>query len=340
MVKNYQILKLPRFQYASALLLSFIVLFNVEVVSAQSFYYEKQRPARLALTQYKQVAVGTFYGPLGTVTEKSLDIADELTSRLFNANTFEVIDRNALVSLLANQKNSDVKLMDESVISQLNKKLKSAFFITGRIQSERVEQKLIETKNGTCPGNYSYYWQVTGEASVQVKIFDVATGSLIYSNPVTIPINVRSKETCEQTQKFDLEPFKERALKALPEEIAKLVIPHLQKIMINFKGPEIVLLKNPFKNLNQAVNFFNVKQNDKALAILKDYANDASLKKALQSKAHYNYALGLYCTGDYKKAKEELNLAMTIDPYDKDIPAMYKMVEEEENLKSIPVKTK
>ena len=110
--------------------------------------------------------------------------------------------------------------------------------------------------------------------------------------------------------------------------------------MINFKGPEIVLLKNPFKNLNQAVNFFNVKQNDKALAILKDYANDASLKKALQSKAHYNYALGLYCTGDYKKAKEELNLAMTIDPYDKDIPAMYKMVEEEENLKSIPVKTK
>src|SRR5574343_1273664 len=160
MVKNYQILKLPRFQYASALLLSFIVLFNVEVVSAQSFYYEKQRPARLALTQYKQVAVGTFYGPLGTVTEKSLDIADELTSRLFNANTFEVIDRNALVSLLANQKNSDVKLMDESVISQLNKKLKSAFFITGRIQSERVEQKLIETKNGTCPGNYSYYWQV------------------------------------------------------------------------------------------------------------------------------------------------------------------------------------
>ena len=297
--------------YKAISLLCFV--FHSLILNAQTYVLTKNREPQLHVKNYKQIAIGDIVGPNGIENERSLDLRDALTSKFFNSNIYEVVDRNALSQILSSQKKSDVKIIDEKTISALSKQLKSALLITGRMQSEKVEQKLYTTKNGTCPDNSSNHWLVTGEIAVQLKIIDVNTGKMIFSAPVLVPIKVQSIETCQPKEKFDLKPIVNKAFEALPDEVAKLIIPYAEQINITFEGPAVVLFKNPFKKLNEVVSLFTIGDFDKGITILKNYAEDNSLKNNLKAKAHYNYALGLFCINQYEQAKIELKKAIALD---------------------------
>ncbi len=281
--------------------------------SAQSYVLTKNRAPQLHVSEYKQVAIGDIVGPLGSKTEKSLDLTDDLTSKIFNSNVYEVIDRNALAQILSSQKASNISVIDEKTITSLSKQLKNAILITGRLQSDKIEQKSYTAKNGTCPGNASYHWEVTGETALQLKILDVNTGKMIFSNPITVPIKVKSTEECTITQKFDLVPIVNKAFGELATEVSKQIIPYSEQINIVFDKP-LVIFKNPFKKLEQVVTFFNVGEFEKGVSILKEFATDNALKDNLKPKAHFNYALGLFCIKDYEQAKSELKMAISLDP--------------------------
>lgn len=296
---------------------------------SQSYAYvlSKSRPAQLHIEHYKQIAVGDIVGPTGSKTEKSMDFTDALTSKLFNSNKYEVVDRNALADLVKQGENG---IIDEKTIKELKKQLKSAMLITGRVQSGKVEQKLYTKTDYTCTGNETHYWQVTGEEVVQLKLLDVNTGKMFYSSPVTVPIQVRSTSTCEVKNKFDVVPIQSKAFEQLSEEVIKLLIPYNEQIGINFKSPGMVIGKNPFKDLRQVVSFFEIGDFDKGNMVLKRMAEDNSLKKNQQAWAHYNYALGLYCAGRFEDAKAELKKAMELNTYDFDLQEWYVKIEKEE----------
>lgn len=283
-------------------------------LNAQSYVLTKTRSPQLHIKEYKQIAMGDIVGPMGRETERSLDLRDAITSKLFNSDGYEVVDRNELSNILAKQKGSDVKIIDEKTITALSKQLKKALLITGRVQSEKVDQKLYSTPNGSCAGGKAYYWLATGEVTVQLKITDVNTGKMIYSSPVTNPIRVQTVEACEQTSKIDLVPIVNKAFDGLSAEVVKLLIPYEEQIDIVFETPLLALLKNPFKKLDQVVRFFRIGDFEKGVSILKDYATDEKLKDNLKAKAHFNYAMGLFCTGNYEQAKAELKTAMTFNP--------------------------
>jgi hypothetical protein len=314
-----------------------LIIFNILIllspcINAQTYVFSKNREAQLHLQDFKQLAMGDIVGPVGIKTEKSLDLADAITSKLFNSGVFEVIDRNNLSQLLASQKRGDLAVIDEKTVSYLSKELNSALLVSGRLQSDKIEQKLVTSRNGTCPGNVSYQWVATGEVAVQIKVLNVKTGKTVFTGPITVPINQRSTETCQETKKFDEAEMSRKAFDRLADEVVKLFIPWNEQINIVFKGPAVILFKNPFKNLNQVVSFFEIGDFKKGLEMLKAYAEDASLKKNLKPMAHYNYALGFFCNSDYENAKKELKAAMALDPYDTDCTTWYSYIEKEEQL--------
>lgn len=306
-----------------------LFLFQSFILNAQTYVLTKNRAPQLHVKEYTQIAIGDIVGPNGIENERSLDLRDALTSKLFNSNTYEVVDRNALSQILSAQKKSEVKIIDEKIISALSKQLKSALLITGRVQTEKIEQKLYTSKNGTCPDNTSYHWLVTGEVAVQVKIIDVNTGKMIFSAPVTVPVRVQSTETCQPAEKFALKPIVDKAFEALPGEVTKLITPYAEQINITFEGPAIVIFKNPFKKLNEVVSLFNTGEFDKGLDILKKYEEDNSLKDNLKSKAHFNYALGLFCINQYEQAKAELKKAISFDATTISYEAWYEKIDKE-----------
>lgn len=63
---------------------------------AQTYVLTKNRVPQLHVKDYKQIAIGDIVCPNGVENERSLDLRDALTSKLFNSNTYEVMDRNAL----------------------------------------------------------------------------------------------------------------------------------------------------------------------------------------------------------------------------------------------------
>lgn len=292
-----------------------------------SYVLSKSRPAQLHIEQYKQIAVGDIVGPAGAKTEKSMDFTDALTAKLFNSNKYEVVDRNALADLVKQGENG---IIDEKTITALKKQLKSAMLITGRVQSSKIDQKMYSKTDILCPGNTTYYWQVTGEEVVQLKLMDVNTGKMFYSGPVTVPIQVRSVNDCAIKNKFDVVPIQAEAFEKLTDEVVKLLIPFNEQIRINFKNPVMVMGKNPFKDLRQVVSFFEIGDFEKGNSVLKRIAEESSLKKNQQAMAHYNYALGLYCTGRYEEAKAELKKAIELNTSDFDFQVWHGHVEKEE----------
>ena len=284
------------------------------LISAQpSLILKKLRPPELDVSNYKQLAVGDIVGPLGSKNEQSLDLTDALTAKLFNANTLEVIDRNALDILLGSQKNKDLQVIDEATKQLLNKKLSGAIIITGRIQSQTLQQNLIYADQSIVVNGCTrkYYYQIKGDITVQLKVLDLKTGKMVFSSPVIRPVDVKTKEECQVPNKLDLAAISRTTITDLSEEIAKLVVPYEVSTLLLFKDPGI--LKSPFKQLKEAVGYLQINNSEAGLAILKKYTESKEIKDRNKDDAWYNYGLGMVYAGKYAEAKSALQMSASIN---------------------------
>lgn len=269
-----------------------------------------QRPPELEVNRYRQVAIGDIVGPMGTTTELSLDLTDALSSRLFNAQTLEVVDKNTLDKLLGDQKFRDLQVIDEKTTKALNKKLGNALLITGRLQSNNLEQKLIYQDQSIVVNgcNRTYYYQVKGTVSIQLKIFDLKNGKLIYNDAVHQPVDKKTKEECTIPNKLDVGEITRQATKDLGEAIARLVVPYEVKTTLQFAAPG--LFKSPFPKLKEAQGYLQDKNYEAGLSILKEYTEDKSVKGKYQGHALYNYGLALLYAGKYAESRKVLEEAV------------------------------
>lgn len=315
-------------------LLLFVAVFSIASVYAQpSLILKKQRPPELDVSTYKQIAVGDIVGPVGSKTEQSLDLTDVLTAKLFNANTLEVIDRNALDNLMGTQRTRDLQLIDETTKQLLNKKLQNALLISGRIQSEKLKQNQVSVPQSIIINGctHTYYWQIKGEVTIQLRILDVKTGRMLYTDAVSKPVNVQSKAECQLTNKFDIDDISRNAIKELSTEISKLVVPYEVSYRLQFSEPG--LLKSPFKELEAAVSYLQINNTDAGLAILKDYTENKSVKDKNKDDAWYNYGLGLLYAGKYADSRKAFQMSASLKTKNlSSVAAFIKFMDDEEQV--------
>lgn len=277
---------------------------------SQSIMITKQRPAQLELPTYKKIVIGDIVNATGMKDKNALDLTDEITSRIFNSGTFEVVDKSTLNSILSSQKGGNVETVNEQTISALSKKMNDALMILGRIQSSDIRQENISTDHSSGDCKTMYHWKVSGNMTIQLKMIDIKTGKLLYSNQVIAPADMESKETCTPTEKFQTAYIEQKTIPDLASRITKLFIPYSEDIYLIFeKG---TLFKNPFKkDLDNAITMINIKNYDGAIAILKPYTENTSLKDVFKGQAWGNYANALYAAGRYDEAKEAYKTAIT-----------------------------
>ena len=292
---------------------------------------KKQRPPELDVSTYKQIAVGDIVGAIGSKNEQSLDLTDALTARLFNAKTLEVIDRNALETIFGSQRRGDLQVIDEKTKQLLNSKLSHAILISGRIQSQQLEQKLIYSdQNIVLNGcNRTYYYEVKGNVTVQLKILDLKTGRMIFSDAVVKPVEKKTKEECQIPEKMDMAQVTRNAIGDLSDNIAKLVVPFETSTTLQFSEPGF--FKSPFKKLKEAVSFLSMNNYDAGLAILKEYTESKDIKEKVRVNAWFNYGLGLLYANKNAEAKTALQKAAASNPnYTAFVADVVKMIDDEE----------
>jgi len=295
--------------------------------AAQSFVLTKTRAPKVNVENYKQIAIGDIAGPSGSQTEESLNLSDELSSKLFNANVQEILDRNALEKMLASH--SKFTLGDEKTVAILKKKLNNAVLLTGRIQTKNISQEETSSKNIVVVNGcyYSYQWKAACEMTVQVKIVDVSTGKMLFNSPVTKKSSFQSKATCEHTQKIEPSYMASETLKDVAAEITKLLVPYKEDVNIPFLTG--TLFKKPFKKIDQVIMNFRAGNFEDGLMILKAYAEDNSLKDKFKEQAYFNYALGLFCANQFAQAKTEMKKAISLSPDDFNYQLWYAKFDEE-----------
>lgn len=282
--------------------------------NAQSFVLTKTRAPKVDVTNYKQIAIGDITGPSGTQTEESLNLSDELSSKLFNSNAQEILDRNALEKILSSS--SKFTLGDEKTIAALRKKLNSAVLLTGRLQTKNISQEETSSKNIVVVNGcyYTYQWKASCEMTVQVKMVDISTGKMLFNGPVSKKSSFESKAGCEHTQKIESSYMAAETLKDVAAEITKLLVPYKEEVNIPFLTG--TLFKKPFKKIDAVIMNFRAGNFEDGLKILKAYADDNSLKDKFKEQAYFNYALGLFCANQFEQAKAEIKKALAISPGD------------------------
>lgn len=312
--------------------LLFAALLSGVLCTAQTtLILKKQRPPQLDVSTYRQVAVGDIVGPSGTKNEQSLDFTDVLTSRLFNAKTLEVIDRATLDNLFGSQKYKDLQVLDEQAKQILNKKLGNAVFMSGRLQSQKLEQKLIYVDQSVVLNgcNRTYYYEAKGNVTIQLKILDLKTGRMIYSDAVTVPVAKQTKEECQVPEKLDLDAITRNAINDLSEQVARLIVPYEFTITLQFSDPGT--FKSNFKQLKDAIKLLQLNNYDAGLAILKGYTESSDIKDKLKPNAWFNYGLGLYYAGKNAEAKTAFNqCAVANADYAKYVAEYLKLIDDEE----------
>ena len=291
----------------------FLSLLLTAAVSGQAILtLVKQRPPELDVSLYKQVVVGKIVGASGAANEQSLDLTDALTSQLFSSKTLEVIDHGAVESILNNQRYSELQEIDEQSRKALNKRASNGIMITGRLQSPQVSQKLESSDNIVVVNGCrtSYWYEVKGDVTINLKIFDLKASRMIYDEAVSQPVSLKTKSECQVPNKVDIDAVAREAIKYLSVKIAKLVTPYQVATTLEFSDPGI--LKSPFDKLRVAVGYLRINTTDAGLTILKDYTESKQVKDKNKDDAWYNYGLGLLYAGKYSEARTAFQTATSL----------------------------
>ena len=284
-----------------------------QTVQAQSLMMKITRKPVFDVSAYKQIGIGDIVGPNGFRNQTAMDLSDELTTLLTQKGSHEILDHSTL-SQMARSKSALKEIqINENALAALSKKMQSAVMIVGRIQSETVRQQQKShtgsiSVNGCATG---YWYETSGEFILQLRLLDVKTAKLIKAQAIKIPMNYEgSRVWCATPTQFDTEDILRKSVSKAVQEIVNYMFPYEETHELVFEKT----LFAPFKDLKKAAAFYNTGSPAECLQILEGYAKDVSLKDKVRPMAHYNYALGLYATSQFAKAKEEFMKAYKLSP--------------------------
>lgn len=299
---------------------SFVVGFAVAMLCAtygahsQSLAYNKVAQPIVDASSYTHIAIGDIVGPTGTRTQNSMNLSDELTTSLMGKGSHEILDRNVLTQLRRSG-TQDAAVIDESIVSSIGEQYQSAVLILGRIQSEKMHQELKKAPQSIVINgcHTEYYYETSGDFTVQLRVVDAKTAKLIHAEAVTIPMVYQSERSCEMKGKMDVDVLMNKTIASMRDKIINTLLPYEVNQTLYFLKP---LLANPFKDLNTVVVNFETGNTQKGLDALKNHTTSSSTKEKHRYIAYYNYAIGLLADHQYQAALDNFVKAYELNPQD------------------------
>jgi hypothetical protein len=291
-------------------------------VQAQTLSYTKTAKPVVDASGYTHIAVGDIVGPTGVRSQHSMNLSDELTTNLMKKGSHEILDRTVLMQLKRSG-SQDAAIVDEGIAASIGEQYQSAVLILGRIQSEKINQVLQKVPQSVVVNGCTtqYFYEATGEFSVQLRVVDTKTAKLIHADAVTVPIEFKSERSCELTGKMDEDVLMRKVIASISEKIINTLLPYEVSETLYFMKP---LLANPFKDLNTVVVNFETGNVEKGLETLKRHTTSSETKDKHRYLAFYNLGIGLLANHRFKESLENFVTAYEMNPND---PSCKQMVE-------------
>ncbi len=294
-------------------LLIFLVLFFI-ACGTTTLLLTVKRPAEINLKGYDKIAIANIVNPGGAVDKHSNDIADEITTSLFNSGRFEVLDRQHINQLIKEHQLAQTGLIDENTAAKLGKFIGSAVLVFGRIQTDKYDEEL--TKGDPWydkEGNRHQYFYREGVYSlaVNLKVVDVQTAKILAVKTLSSAYKSKTSADNKEPERIDAEGLYRACLRDISNQFMRLVAPYDVQVKAVFQKDK----KLPEMEL--AITQFKIGEWDEGIRILTEATKKNFEKPETKAKAYYNLGLALTYYGKYDEAIEILKKAMAIKPNNK-----------------------
>ncbi len=268
-----------------------------------------KRPAKLDLKEYEKIAVGDILDASNRLTQNSLDISNEIETKLVNNKDFTVLDRQHLKSIMAEHR---IQNLDETTAAELGKFIGSAVLIFGRIQTGDYDEKLTYKQglfvlNGVQQYNHTRKGVYT--LNVNIKFVDVQTAKILASETLTSSyylVKTASGGYRAKPEKIDTEHLYRLCLTEIAKKFMQLVSNYEEKIFIEF------LKHRKLKKTKNAMDLFQIGEWSEGLSKMERMTQQSGLNSKIRAKAFYNYGIALMCTENYDKSIENLKKAFRL----------------------------
>jgi hypothetical protein len=275
------------------------------------------RPAEINLRGINKIAVGDISGPGGQ------ELSSELTTALMGTGRYEVLDRQNLDKVMAEQQLSGSNIADPETAIKAGKVLGASAAIFGSVtrhdyQEVPVKRENFEVKDGNNKTQYMIRYTRSGSAKVNVslRVTDLSTGKILASKTY-------SEEKPEQTQKEvpagtnprDAEPDPIDGTSSLAgaratiiERFTKAIAPYYETLNLPFETT------GDLPELEQGVNQAKANAWPRAIQLFQAAtAKSQSLPPKKQAYAHLDLGMALcFGIGDFDNGLNEIRTATAL----------------------------
>ena len=267
------------------------------------------RPAEVNLKAYNKIALGDIVDEYGKVDKHAKDIADEITTSLFESGRYEVLDRQNLQSIMTEHKLSLSGMIDENTATELGKIIGAAALVFGRIQTDNYDEEKSKgdpwvDKKGK--RHQTHYRKGTYNLSVNLKIVDILTAKILAVK--TLSASYYSKKSADNGWPTDIDTglLYTKCIISITNDFMRLVAPYDVQIKAKFQTDK----KLP--EVDQAINQLKIGEWEEAIGLFISATEKTGLDAKIKSKAYYDLGLAQMYAGDFNDAIENFKEAFKL----------------------------
>ncbi len=276
-----------------------------------SIHLTVKRPAEINLKDYKKIAMGNIVNSYGQTDQHSMDVVDNLTTKLFDSKSFDVVDRQNLHKILEEQKLAQSGLVDESTAAEIGKIIGSAVMVFGRFQTDRYDEKTSQGQPYKDSKGYyhtSHYRNGTYTYIINLKLIDVTTSKVLAVRTLDGTQSVQTSATDAAAPDIDQNSLYTIAISSVTDQFMRMIAPYYVDVKATFEKD------SKLPELDQALSQIKIGEWNAGVKILADAAAKQDLEPKIKAKAFYNYGLILMYSGKYDESLDNLKEAMKIMP--------------------------
>lgn len=272
------------------------------------------RPAEVNLKSYNKIAIGDIVDADGKVSRHAKDIADDLTSSLFESGHFEVLDRENMKKIMSEHKLSVTGIIDESTASELGKIIGAAALVFGRIQSDKYDEETSKGKPWTDKeGNshQTFYRKGVYNMSVNLKIVDMTTSKVLAVRSLASSYNSSKSADGGWPTDIDVDVLYTSCINNIKGQFMRMVAPYDVQIKASFQTDKLL------PEVNQALTQFKIGEWDEGITLLENATKKSGLEPKVQAKAYYDLGLAQMYGGQFDESIANFKQAMKLMPSNK-----------------------
>ncbi len=293
-----------------------ICFFCLLVISCgtTSMYMSVTRPAEVNLKGYEKIAIGDIVNADGSTGNHALDLEDNFTTALLNANIFEVLDRQHLNSVMSEHELGLSGLMDESTSAELGKIIGAAVLVFGRVQTDKYDEETSKgdpwtDKNGN--RHQTHYRKGTYNLAVNIKLIDIVTSKILASKTLSKGYVSSTSADNKWPANIDVDALYSSCLSDVSSQFMRTVGPYDVQVKASFQTDKLL------PEVDFAIAQLKIGEWEDALNQFQQATEKKGLEPKISAKAYYDLGLAQMYYSQYDESLENLKKAFSLIPKSK-----------------------